>query len=84
MRCFSGRDGGLCERWTGKKVETTFAHFTIGREIGKWGMGVVSLASDTGLKRTVALKFVRLDVDSDPLPLERFRHEPQVQPLETR
>jgi serine/threonine protein kinase/WD40 repeat protein/tetratricopeptide (TPR) repeat protein len=49
--------------------------FRIVREIGRGGMGVVYLAEQVSLHRSVALKVLPLAATMDPRQLERFRHE---------
>jgi eukaryotic-like serine/threonine-protein kinase len=53
-------------------------HFTIEREIGRGGMGVVYVAHDRALDRRVALKVV-LPRRGDDLALERFFREARAQ-----
>jgi uncharacterized RDD family membrane protein YckC len=53
-------------------------HFTIEREIGRGGMGVVYVAHDRALDRRVALKVV-LPRRDDNLALERFFREARAQ-----
>jgi uncharacterized RDD family membrane protein YckC len=53
-------------------------HFTIEREIGRGGMGVVYVAHDRALDRRVALKVV-LPKRGDDLALERFFREARAQ-----
>jgi uncharacterized RDD family membrane protein YckC len=53
-------------------------HFTIEREIGRGGMGVVYVAHDRALDRRVALKVV-LPKRGDELALERFFREARAQ-----
>jgi dipeptidyl aminopeptidase/acylaminoacyl peptidase/predicted Ser/Thr protein kinase len=59
-------------------IGATVGHFTIERELGKGGMGVVYLARDTELHRPVALKFLGLESLVDPVTLERFQREAQA------
>ncbi len=49
--------------------------FTIQRELGRGGMGVVYLATDTRLDRQVAIKALPAELASDPARLERFERE---------
>jgi Tol biopolymer transport system component len=53
----------------------TLAHYRIGAPIGAGGMGVVYVAEDTELRRTVALKVLPAELSSDPARLERFKRE---------
>jgi serine/threonine protein kinase len=55
----------------GKKI----LHYEITEEIGRGGMGIVYKATDTKLKRTVALKFLPLAVGPD----ERARFDVEAQ-----
>jgi serine/threonine-protein kinase len=57
---------------------TTIGPYKIDREIGRGGMGVIFLAKDTRLGRTVALKALPDDVASDPDRLQRFEREARV------
>ena len=59
-------------------VGTTVSHFTIERELGKGGMGVVYLARDNELNRPVALKFLGLESSIDQISMERFQREAQA------
>jgi hypothetical protein len=49
--------------------------FTLARELGRGGMGVVWLAQDTQLTERVALKFLPPEVAADPAALNDLRRE---------
>lgn len=52
--------------------------FKIERELGRGGMGVVYLATDTRLDRQVAMKALPADLAADPDRLARFQREAKV------
>src|SRR5207244_9411188 len=56
----------------------TIGPYKVDREIGRGGMGVIFLAHDTRLGRTVALKALPDDVAADPDRLQRFEREARV------
>src|SRR5438093_12292414 len=56
----------------------TIGPYKVDREIGRGGMGVIFLAHDTRLGRTVALKALPEGVASDPDRLQRFEREARV------
>jgi eukaryotic-like serine/threonine-protein kinase len=56
----------------------TIGPFKIERELGRGGMGVVYLATDTRLDRQVAIKALPADLAGDPDRLARFQREAKV------
>jgi tetratricopeptide (TPR) repeat protein/TolB-like protein/tRNA A-37 threonylcarbamoyl transferase component Bud32 len=56
-------------------IGQTVSHYKIIAKIAQGGMGVIYKASDTKLKRTVALKFLPPDITRDATSKQRFIHE---------
>ena len=65
---------------TGKHplFDTLRGHFTIQREIGRGGMGVVYLARDEMLERPVAIKLLPPGLSGQPDVRERFLREARI------
>src|SRR5262249_41554687 len=57
---------------------TRFGSYDIGARIGEGGMGVVYRATDTRLKRDVAIKVLPDGVSNDPQRLARFQREAEI------
>ena len=61
-------------------VGDRLGHYTVTALIGEGGMGQVYRATDTKLKRQVALKILPEAFASDPDRLARFQREPSEVP----
>src|SRR5262249_52265107 len=57
---------------------TRFGSYDIGARIGEGGMGVVYCATDTRLKRDVAIKVLPDGVSNDQQRLARFQREAEI------
>ncbi|MFC1652592.1 protein kinase [Planctomycetota bacterium] len=69
--------GGLLEK-SGVQVGQKLGHFTIQEMIGRGGMGVVYLARDTRLERTVAIKSMPPELIDNATARTRFQREAKL------
>jgi len=67
-------DASLAQDLIGRKV----GNFEMLEMIGRGGIGVVYLARDTKLDRTVAIKSIPSDLEKDSITRTRFRREAQL------
>jgi serine/threonine protein kinase len=61
-----------------KAVQKAIGSYTVEREIGRGGMGVVYLAAQPALARSVVLKALRRECADDPQLVARFEREAQA------
>jgi len=59
-------------------IDETHGHYHITERIGAGGMGEVYRATDTKLKRDVAIKVLPDEVAQDPARLARFQREAEL------
>jgi serine/threonine protein kinase/WD40 repeat protein len=62
----------------GVAIRRQIGRYTVLKELGRGGMGVVYLAHQDDLNREVALKVITAGPDSDPTEIARFYHEAET------
>ncbi|HEX3041864.1 MAG TPA: serine/threonine-protein kinase [Solirubrobacterales bacterium] len=65
-------------RWAELSVGDEFAGYRIERRLGRGGMGIIYLATEPGLERSVALKLIAPEAAADDVFARRFAEESRI------